>query len=326
MLSLEAGAHTVISRWCRVQPGEKVLIISDERHVEESLALRAAADRCGAVVALLTIQERHSHPGSVFHSMKDFVLQNDVIIGATSFSLVTNRITQEVLSQGGRFLSLPLSSNNGQPALAFDFMSMDPEEAGRTGHGMLEALRQAGRIHITTALGTDLSFGKRGRQPGLFNGLADRPGKVGSSSFEIYIGIEETQTSGRAVVDGSLGYLGRPAAPIPLTFQEGRLVQIDGETGAELKRYMDSFGDPGIYVAGDSTGIEEANTAIEEGKIAGTAIAERLGYLDPKDADAACRAAWERLAGLRQGHNGDIRTKAKEGQIAKYREIMEGGN
>lgn len=82
----------------------------------------------------------------------------------------------------------------------------------------------------------------------------------------------------------------------------------------------------GIYVAGDSTGIEEANTAIEEGKIAGTAIAERLGYLDPKDADAACRAAWERLAGLRQGHNGDIRTKAKEGQIAKYREIMEGGN
>ena len=251
MLSLEAGAHTVISRWCRVQPGEKVLIISDERHVEESLALRAAADRCGAVVALLTIQERHSHPGSVFHSMKDFVLQNDVIIGATSFSLVTNRITQEVLSQGGRFLSLPLSSNNGQPALAFDFMSMDPEEAGRTGHGMLEALRQAGRIHITTALGTDLSFGKRGRQPGLFNGLADRPGKVGSSSFEIYIGIEETQTSGRAVVDGSLGYLGRPAAPIPLTFQEGRLVQIDGETGAELKRYMDSFGDPGIYVAGE---------------------------------------------------------------------------
>ena len=251
MLSLEAGAHTVISRWCRVQPGEKVLIISDERHVEESLALRAAADRCGAVVALLTIQERHSHPGSVFHSMKDFVLQNDVIIGATSFSLVTNRITQEVLSQGGRFLSLPLSSNNGQPALAFDFMSMDPDEAGRTGHGMLEALRQAGRIHITTALGTDLSFGKRGRQPGLFNGLADRPGKVGSSSFEIYIGIEETQTSGRAVVDGSLGYLGRPAAPIPLTFQEGRLVQIDGETGAELKRYMDSFGDPGIYVAGE---------------------------------------------------------------------------
>lgn len=82
----------------------------------------------------------------------------------------------------------------------------------------------------------------------------------------------------------------------------------------------------GIYVAGDSTGIEEANTAIEEGKIAGTAIAKRLGYLTAEAADEACRAAWERLAGLRQGHNGDIRTKAKADQIARYKEIMEGGN
>ena len=250
-LSLEAGAHTVINRWCRVQPEEKVLIISDEHHVEESMALRAAADRCGAVVALLTIQERCSHPGSVLRSMTDFVLQNDVIIGATNFSLVTNRITQEVLSKGGRFLSLPLSTNNGQPALAFDFMSMDPEEAACTGSGMLEALQQAGRVHITTALGTDLLLSKRGRQPGLFNGLADQPGKVGSSSFEIYVGIEETQTSGQAIVDGSLGYLGRPASPIQLTFQEGRLVHIDEGNGGALRRYMDSFGDPGIYVAGE---------------------------------------------------------------------------
>ena len=50
---------------------------------------------------------------------------------------------------------------------------------------------------------------------------SDQPGKVGSSSFEIYIGIEEHVTSGQAVVDGSLGYLGLPAAPIPLTFRGG---------------------------------------------------------------------------------------------------------
>ena len=36
----------------------------------------------------------------------------------------------------------------------------------------------------------------------------------------------------------------------------------------------------GIYVAGDAAGIEEASTAIIEGRIAGLAIACRLGYLD----------------------------------------------
>lgn len=250
-LSLEAGADIAVSRWCRVRPGERVLIISDEHHVQESMALFTAADRCGASAALLTIQERTAHPGSILQSMSEFVLRNDVIIGATNFSLVTSRITQEVLANQGRFLSLPLSSNNGQPVLTFDFMAMDPEESEQTGRGMLEALRRSRRVHVTTALGTDLMIGKQGREPGLFNGLADQPGKASSSSFEIYIGIEETVTSGRAVVDGSLGYLGRPAAPVPLTFQGGRLTDIAGESGEGLRRYMESFGDPGIYVAGE---------------------------------------------------------------------------
>lgn len=250
-LSLEKGAQIVIERWCKVRPGEKLLILSDERHVEESMALWTAADRHNAEVTLMTIQGRRSHPGKIFHSMADFVLHNDVIIGATNFSILTNRIIKEVLARGGRFLSLPLSNGNGPPALTLDFMDMDPEEAERTGRGMLEALRRAESVHVTTALGTDLYFGKRGRTPGLFNGLADQPGKAGSSSFEIYIGIEETVTHGRAMVDGSLGYLGRPAAPIPLVFQAGRLTQIEGADGEALRRYMHSFGDPGIYVAGE---------------------------------------------------------------------------
>lgn len=35
----------------------------------------------------------------------------------------------------------------------------------------------------------------------------------------------------------------------------------------------------GIYVAGDSSGVEEASSAIEEGKLAGIAAAEALGKL-----------------------------------------------
>ena len=213
-LSLEEGAGIVMERWCKVRPGEKVLILSDERHVEESMAMWTAADQRGTEVTLVTIQEHRSHPGKVLHSMADFVLHHDLVVGATNFSILTNRIVKQVLSRGGRFLSLPLSNGKGPPALTLDFMAMDPAEAERTGRGMLEALRQAESVHVTTALGTDLRFGKRGRTPGLFNGLADQPGKAGSSSFEIYIGIEETVTTGRAVVHGSLGYLGRPETPI----------------------------------------------------------------------------------------------------------------
>ena len=81
---------------------------------------------------------------------------------------------------------------------------------------------------------------------------------------------------------------------------------------------------PHIYVAGDSTGIEEANTAIEEGKLAGISIAESYGYISHEKAKEEKDAAWERLAGLREGASGEIRTAAKEHQIEEYNRFMGG--
>lgn len=82
----------------------------------------------------------------------------------------------------------------------------------------------------------------------------------------------------------------------------------------------------GIYIAGDSTGVEEANTAIEEGKLAGTAIAQKLGRISESDAEEFKRAAWVRLGGLREGAHGAERTEAKTRQLKAYAEYMgEGG-
>lgn len=67
-----------------------------------------------------------------------------------------------------------------------------------------------------------------------------------------YIGIEETKTNGHAVLDGSMGYVGRPPEHIQLEFRDGRLVSIEhNESGIFLQDYMERFGDPGIFVAGE---------------------------------------------------------------------------
>lgn len=79
---------------------------------------------------------------------------------------------------------------------------------------------------------------------------------------------------------------------------------------------------PGIYVAGDVTGVEEANTALEEGRLAGVAIAESLGKITAADASEIKEAIWERLNGLRSGPHGEIRMKAKENQIRSYMELV----
>jgi thioredoxin reductase len=68
----------------------------------------------------------------------------------------------------------------------------------------------------------------------------------------------------------------------------------------------------GLYVAGDASGIEEASTAIIEGRIAGLAIAHSLGYLTEAAFLSQRDEQLQSMVGLRSGSHGEVRAKAKE--------------
>lgn len=68
----------------------------------------------------------------------------------------------------------------------------------------------------------------------------------------------------------------------------------------------------GVFVAGDVSGIEEASTAVIEGRIAGLAIAHHLGYLDEQTFLDQRRQQFNSMKGLRSGSHGAKRAKAKE--------------
>jgi thioredoxin reductase len=69
---------------------------------------------------------------------------------------------------------------------------------------------------------------------------------------------------------------------------------------------------PGVYVAGDAAGIEEASVAMEEGRMAGISAAEELGLLSAGQAAARKKAVRRRLLGLRGGPYGIDKLAAKE--------------
>ena len=68
----------------------------------------------------------------------------------------------------------------------------------------------------------------------------------------------------------------------------------------------------GLYVAGDVSGIEEASTAVIEGRIAGLAIAHSLGYLDDQLFLEQRVQQYKSMKGLRSGSHGERRGKAKD--------------
>ena len=74
---------------------------------------------------------------------------------------------------------------------------------------------------------------------------------------------------------------------------------------------------PCIYVAGDASGIEEASTAIEEGRLAGLASARSLGYISEGEFDRKKEEINQRLLSLRSGIFGETRYRAKHELIAE---------
>lgn len=73
---------------------------------------------------------------------------------------------------------------------------------------------------------------------------------------------------------------------------------------------------PGLYVAGDTAGVEEANSAMDEGRLAGLAMAQSLGHLSRENGEAAKDAVRRRLDELRQGPFGEKRLGAKRRIVA----------
>ncbi len=206
----------------------------------------------GASVDIMTVVKSGIQVGMYFDENEDVFKGYTAIIGATDYSLVTTKATKRAIERGSKFLSLPLSVNNGESMLSYDFIRMDTKKSKLMAGIIRKYIENASVIRMTTDLGTDLRVYKVGRNPGFFNGVVSDGNGYSSSSFEIYVPIEETKTEGVMVVDGSLGYIGRPEEPVKLTFKEGRIVEIeDNEAGRVLSKYIEDYRDQSMYVAAE---------------------------------------------------------------------------
>lgn len=78
----------------------------------------------------------------------------------------------------------------------------------------------------------------------------------------------------------------------------------------------------GIYVAGDVSGIEEASTAMEEGRLAGISVACDLGLVDEEKARIRMDEIWNKLDSLRCGQFGEKRRTAKSQILEKGKELI----
>jgi thioredoxin reductase len=81
---------------------------------------------------------------------------------------------------------------------------------------------------------------------------------------------------------------------------------------------------PNVYVVGDVAGVEEASSAMEEGRLAGIAVSKSLGKGDPKLVSRDLGEAKRRLRKLRLGPYGDDHYDAKQKIEKLYTSVVAG--
>ncbi|SBW07516.1 conserved hypothetical protein [uncultured Eubacteriales bacterium] len=251
-MKLEQGARIVVERWLQAKPEDVLHFITDETKLREVEAFAAASEACGATPKISVLPAHSVQSGDSIEEMRHIMSYATAIVGATNDSFITTNAVSYALRHGAKFLSLPLSTNDGTSLLEQDFLQMDPRRAARLARPLLPALRMASWIRITTAAGTDLTLSIKGRKPGLFNGVAARSGVCASASFEVYIPPVESETNGVVILDGSMGYIGLVTEPLRLVFHNGYLVDIpDTPSGKRLREFIQNFQDPEMYCAAE---------------------------------------------------------------------------
>jgi leucyl aminopeptidase (aminopeptidase T) len=246
------GAEIVVNSWLKIHEGESLLILTDEDHISETLEMKHHAEKKGAFVLLTVVPKDSPQSGKYFDRMAGLMMQIDIIVGATNYSLITTQAVSDAVAHGSRFLSLPLYTKNGKSLLEYDAITMDPDNVREMAEKIVPQLNKCDTIKVTTKLGTNITFRKKNRNASFFNGEVSKERRIGSSSFETYVAIEENQTNGVVVLDGSMGYIGAVNYPYHIQICDGRISKMEhNQDSIRLKEYIDSFDDLNMYNASE---------------------------------------------------------------------------
>lgn len=251
-MNINEGARIIIQDWLHAQREDVIHLITDETKLKEAKAFEEACLIHGAVLKTTIIPSNEVQSAEVIEEMKEIMSYADVIIGATNFSFVTSNAVSYATKKGTKFLSLPLSTNNGASLLEADFLRMSTRKVKLMGLPVVYKLNKTKRVHITTKLGTDIWFDVENRKGGIFNGATESQGSCASASFEVYIAPNEDKTNGRVILDGSMGYIGLVKENVRIEFENGYIKSIeDNDSGRRLKEFLESFDDRNMYCAAE---------------------------------------------------------------------------
>lgn len=230
-VELQRCARVAIETCGNVKAGERVLIVTDTmRDPRVAEVLMAAALAAGAEPVLTVMPTRRSTPQEPPAAVRAAMQATDIAYLYTSYSLTHSAARVAAQQSGARIITMPGVTEDG----FLRTLSVDIEALVRLTNRVAERVARARTARVTTTLGTDMHY-ELEHPLAILDGVAASRGDLDAFPPGLFLSVPRPKSAaGVAVVDGSITQIGRVASPVTMTFDNGRLVRIEG--GNEARR------------------------------------------------------------------------------------------
>ncbi len=269
---LKDACRTILRSSMGVKENESVVIVTDNVLFDiGKLFFDAAQEYCSEPV-LIIMRERASHgeepPENVALAMEDA----DVLLLPTIKSLSHTQARKNACITGARVASMPHITKD----MLMRLSDADVDTMEKDGRRWSKALTEASDVHITTDLGTDLSFSIKGRKGEYDSGLYTKKGAFGNiPAGEAFIAPVEGTANGTLIIDASMASVGKLDEPLRIIVKDGMATGIEGKSEAgKLEEVLRPYGDSARNIAelgiGTNASAIITGATLEDEKTKGT--------------------------------------------------------
>lgn len=273
LTKLDSASIIAIQDCMGAKKDEKILVITDELKREIGLSLHKNAIRLGYESLLVEMKSGKINGEEPSPAIAELMQKFDVVFCPTAKSLTHTDARRNASALGVRIATFPGITNE----VMIRGMNADYKSISKRTVKLTEILESGNKIHVTTPIGTDITFSIAGRKAYASKGLFHAKGESGNlPTGEAYLAPVEGTANGVFIVDGSMAGLGLiKNANIRIEVENGYAIKITGGVLAKkLNVMLDEVGKDARNIAefgiGTNDSAKLSGVLLEDEKVMGT--------------------------------------------------------